>query len=94
MNKLACIGGSIIPVSTSDNLRIGTFGVALVEHVHCGFNVGRRGIRGKEVRSETGSVGTPDTLAAQLASQLELEIIADLRTNDSALNGQRGCLEH
>lgn len=60
-----------IPVSTSNNLGIGAFSIALIEHIHCSLNILRGRALREEVLSQTGCIGTPDTLTAHIASKLE-----------------------
>ena len=81
------IKGAILPVSTSNNLRLGTLGVALVEHAHSCSNILRRGILGKKVLAQSSCVGSSNTLAAQITTQLERKVIADFGSNNGALKG-------
>lgn len=74
-----------IPVSPSNNLRIGALRVALVEYIDRGLNILRCSVLWEEVFSQTSGVRTADSLASHLASQLQLQIIADFRSNNSAL---------
>ena len=74
-----------IPISPSNNLRIGALRVALVEYIHCSLHILRRGIIGQEVLSQTGCVGSADSLTADGAPQLGFQVSADFGTNNGAL---------
>lgn len=63
--------GVDVPIATSVNLRVGTFSVAFVEHVHGSLNILRRCILREEVLSQARCIGTADTLTAHLSPELE-----------------------
>lgn len=77
----------VLPISTGDDVGIGTLGVALVEYVDRSLNILRGCILGGEVLGQACGVFTTNTLAARFTSKFGRKTGTDLGSHHGALCG-------